>query len=107
MLLNKKQQFSEIVLMIRRSQYNAIKTVNAEMINLYWNVGKYINKQLKSTKWGKSVVEELAEYLSQNEPNLKGFSDKNLWRMKQFFETYKDYPKLSPQIGRASCRERV
>lgn len=102
MQLSQQQNFSEIVLMIRQAQYNAMKTVNAEMINLYWNVGEYISKQLEAAKWGESVVKELAVYLSQNEPDLKGFSDKNLWRMKQFYETYKDYPKLSPLVREIS-----
>lgn len=52
MQLDKRQQFSEVVLMIRQAQYNAMKTVNAEMINLYWNVGAYISKQLETSKWG-------------------------------------------------------
>ena len=82
MQLDKRQQFSEVVLMIRQAQYNAMKTVNAEMINLYWNIGAYISKQLETSKWEESVVKELANFLAQTEPDLKGFSDKNLWRMK-------------------------
>jgi len=42
-----------------------------------------------------SVVKELAQYIQRTEPEIKSFSDKNLWRMKQFYETYKDFPKLS------------
>lgn len=72
-----------------------MKTVNAKIISLYWNVEEYISKQLETAKWGTSVVKELANYLFQNEPDVKGFSDKNLWRMKPFYETYKDYPKPS------------
>ncbi len=48
------------------------------------------------------MVVELADYLQKNEPDLKGFSDKNLWRMKQFYETYKDLPKLSPLVREIS-----
>ena len=102
MELSQQHNFSEIVLMIRQAQYNAIKVVNKEMINMYWNVGQYISNQLETAKWGESVVKELAIYLSQNEPDLKGFSDKNLWRMKQFYETYKDYPKLSTLLREIS-----
>jgi len=102
MELSQQQQFSEIVSMIRQAQYNAVKAVNKEMINLYWNVGQYISNQLEAAKWGESVVKELANYLAQNEPGLKGFSDKNLWRMKQFYETYKDYPKLSTLLREIS-----
>jgi predicted nuclease of restriction endonuclease-like (RecB) superfamily len=102
MQLSPQQQFSEIVLMIRQTQYNAMKTVNKEMIDLYWNIGQYITTQLETARWGESVVKELANYLSQNEPDLKGFSDKNLWRMKQFYETYKDFPKLSTLLREIS-----
>lgn len=55
-----------------------------------------------SAAWGQSIVEELANYLQENEPDLKGFSDKNLWRMKQLYETYKDFPKLSPMVREIS-----
>jgi predicted nuclease of restriction endonuclease-like (RecB) superfamily len=102
MELSQQQNFSEIVLMIRQAQYNAMKSVNREMIDLYWNVGQYISSQLETAKWGESVVKELANYLAQNEPDLKGFSDKNLWRMKQFYETYKDSPKLSTLLREIS-----
>jgi predicted nuclease of restriction endonuclease-like (RecB) superfamily len=102
MQVNQQQNFSKIVLMIRQAQYNAVKTVNKEMIDLYWNVGQYISNQLETAKWGESVVKELATYLATNEPDLKGFSDKNLWRMKQFYEIYRDYPKLSTLLREIS-----
>jgi predicted nuclease of restriction endonuclease-like (RecB) superfamily len=57
---------------------------------------------VEQADWGQSVVKELAEYIAQTEPNLKGFSDKNLWRMKQFYDTYKDYPKLSTLLREIS-----
>jgi predicted nuclease of restriction endonuclease-like (RecB) superfamily len=40
-------------------------------------------------------VSEFAKFITQNDPTIKGFSDKNLWRMKQFYETYQDNEKLS------------
>jgi hypothetical protein len=43
-------------------------------------------------------VAELASFITQNDPTIKGFSDKNLWRMKQFYETYHDDEKLSPLL---------
>ncbi len=88
-------KFSDIIQIIKNSRNSAVKAVNAEMINLYWKIGEHISIKVKESEWGKSVVKELAEYIQSTEPYLKGFSDKNLWRMKQFYETYKDYPKLS------------
>ena len=98
MQVDKHKQFSDIILLIRQAQNNAIKVINTELINLYWNIGQYISIRITTSAWGESIVKELADFLSRNEPDLKGFSDKNLWRMKQFYETYKDYPKLSPLV---------
>lgn len=95
-------RFTDIILLIRQSRTNAIKTVNAELINLYWNIGEYISRKLEISEWGDSVVSELAGYIRQNEPEIKGFSDKNLWRMKQFYETYKAFPKLSTLLREIS-----
>lgn len=88
-------RFVDIIQLIKQSRTNAIRAVNAELINLYWSIGEYISKKLEVAEWGESVVIELAKYIKLNEPEVKGFSDKNLWRMKQFYETYKDSPKLS------------
>jgi hypothetical protein len=77
------RQFSEIVSLIHQARNNALKVVNIELINLYWNIGEHISKRIANAEWGQSVVQQLAEYLQKNEPDLKRFSDKNLWRMKQ------------------------
>ena len=61
-----------------------------------------ISIRVENSEWGKSVVKELANYIQFTEPDLKGFSDKNLWRMKQFYETYKDSPKLSALLREIS-----
>ena len=55
---------------------------------MYWNIGKYISSKVASSEWGDSVVNNLAEYIAQKNPDLKGFSNKNLWRMKKFYEAY-------------------
>lgn len=95
-------RFVDIVQLIKQSRSNAIKAVNAELINLYWSIGGYISEKLELAEWGDSVVSELAKYIQQNEPEIKGFSDKNLWRMKQFYVTYKDFPQLSTLLREIS-----
>lgn len=94
--------FSEIINLIKQSRLNAIRAVNAELINLYWKIGKYISKKIDRAEWGDAVVMELAKYIQQNEPEIKGFSDKNIWRMKQFYEAYKELPKLSTLLREIS-----
>lgn len=102
MQIDKQKQFNDIVLLIKQAQGKAIKAVNKELIDLYWNIGKYISAKIESSTWGESVVKELAEFLNRTDPTLKGFSDKNLWRMKQFYETYRESAKLSPLVREIS-----
>lgn len=90
------KHFSDIIQIIKNARSNAIRAVNSELINLYWNVGAYISQKVEDSEWGQSVVKELSQFIARTEPEIKGFSDKNLWRMKQFYEAYKDFPKLSP-----------
>jgi predicted nuclease of restriction endonuclease-like (RecB) superfamily len=95
-------RFTDIITLIKQSRTNAIKSVNGELINLYWNIGEYISKKIEHSEWGDSVVAELANFIKTQEPEIKGFSDKNIWRMKQFYETYKDFPKLSTLLREIS-----
>lgn len=96
------KRFTDIIQLIKLSQTNAIKAVNAELINLYWNIGEYVSRKIEQSEWGDSVVTELAIYIQQNEPEIKGVSDKNIWRMRQFYETYKDFSKLSTVLREIS-----
>ena len=95
-------RFSDIIQLIKQAQANATKAVNTELINLYWKIGEYISKKIKQSEWGESVVKELANFIQSNEPEIKGFSDKNIWRMKQFYETYQDHPNLAPLVREIS-----
>jgi predicted nuclease of restriction endonuclease-like (RecB) superfamily len=95
-------RFTYIIELIKQSRSNAIKAVNVELINLYWSIGEYISKKIEHSEWGDSVIKELAKFIQTLEPEIKGFSDKNIWRMKQFYETYKDFPKLSTALREIS-----
>jgi predicted nuclease of restriction endonuclease-like (RecB) superfamily len=88
-------RFKDIIKLIKHSRTNAIKSVNAELINLYWNIGAYIHKKIEQSEWGDAIVTELSDFIRLNEPEIKGFSDKNIWRMKQFYESYKDFQKFA------------
>ena len=90
-----QKQFTEITSLIASAKSRAYQAVNKELVTLYWHVGEYVSKQVISKAWGKSVVQELADYIQKYEPNIKGFSAQNIWRMKQFYETYAENTKLS------------
>jgi len=69
--------------------------VNTQLIDLYWKVGGYISRKIKADGWGKGTVKELSIYIQRRQPGIRGFSPQNLWRMRQFFDTYSGHPKLS------------
>jgi predicted nuclease of restriction endonuclease-like (RecB) superfamily len=87
---------------IRSAQYDALKAVNKEHINLYWDIGRMIVEKQKGESWGKSIVERLAEDLRKEFPSVAGFSAQNLWRMRQFFIEYQSDAKLSPLVREIS-----
>lgn len=89
------KQFAEVLQQIQTAKQHAFQQVNKVLVQLYWNIGQYISNQIEQTDWGKSTVEELAIFIQKNEPSTNGFTARNIWRMKQFFETYADFPKLS------------
>jgi predicted nuclease of restriction endonuclease-like (RecB) superfamily len=82
--------FTEIASLIQTSRARAYQAVNRELIDLYWEVGRVISSKIAAAEWGDKVVEELARFLMRREPGLKGFARANLFRMRQFYETYRD-----------------
>jgi len=73
-----KTFFKEIKERIYKAQYDALKAVNKELINLYWDIGKSIVAKQSERGWGKSVVETLANDLQKEFPGIQGFSARNL-----------------------------
>lgn len=76
-----------------------MKAVNAELIQMYWEIGAYVSTRVKNGGWGKNVVIAFSEFLQSHYPGIKGFSAQNIWRMKQFYETYYGNEKLPPLEG--------
>ena len=81
---------NKIITLIEEARQNALKSVNAELIRLYWNVGEYLSTENGKTSWGDSFIDETAKYIKENCPEIKGFTRRGLYRMKQFYETYKE-----------------
>jgi len=93
--IHTQKDFNDLLNLIQKTRQKAYSHINTALILLYWQIGKHISERVASATWGKSVVTELAKFISHNDPEIKGFSDKNLWRMKQFYETYHENKKLS------------
>jgi predicted nuclease of restriction endonuclease-like (RecB) superfamily len=93
-----KNLLIEVKQRIRSAQYAALKAVNKQLIELYWDIGKTIVTRQQGTTWGKSVVEQLAKDLQAEFPGISGFSAANLWRMRLFYESYAENEKLAPLV---------
>lgn len=92
------QHFGPILDLIRQSRGRALQAVNAALVDLHWGIGRYLSGKIREEGWGQGTVRDLAAWLQSREPGLRGFSAQNLWRTRQFFETYKDDEELSPLV---------
>jgi predicted nuclease of restriction endonuclease-like (RecB) superfamily len=78
----------EVKSKIRSAQYEAMRAVNASLVQLYWEIGKSIIEKQQQLGWGKSVVENLSRDLQAEFPGMRGLSARNLWLMVSFYEEY-------------------
>jgi predicted nuclease of restriction endonuclease-like (RecB) superfamily len=83
-----EQAFAEVINLIHSARGRALAAVNTALVDLYWQLGEYISRKIEAATWGEGVVDQLANYIQEKAPNLSGFTRRNLFRMRQFFETY-------------------
>lgn len=96
-----------IIGLIQKKQFQTLKLINTETINLYWDIGKEIYSQQSEKGWGKSIVQVLSEELQKEFPGAKGYSAANLWRMRNFYLTYRDSEKLAPLVREISWSNNI
>lgn len=89
--------FDEIKSKIRTAQYAAMREVNIQLIELYWEIGKAISEKQK-LGWGKNVVRKLSDELLREFPKSTGLSASNLWLMSQFYNNYYQIENLVPLV---------
>jgi len=91
-------EYDEVISIIERTRENAFQAVNREMISMYWEIGAYVSDKVKHSGWGESIVADLARFIQAERPDIKGFSASNIWRMRQFYETYRDSENLATTL---------
>lgn len=95
---NTPSSFGEITELIQSAKQQAYRAINTELVNLYWQVGEIISRKIESDGWGKTTIQALSSYIRESQPGIRGFSASNLWRMRQFHETYSENQILSPLV---------
>ncbi len=90
---------SEIKAAIRASRNKAIRQLSRAVIESYWDIGRRILESQQVHGWGKGIVEQLALDLQREFPGTEGYSSRNLWDMRRFFETYGSFPNLRQRVA--------
>lgn len=82
---------------IRRAQVKATLSANAEMISMYWDIGRMIHERQQHEGWGAKVIPRLSLNIRNELPEVKGFSERNLKRMIAFYRKYSLLSANGPQ----------
>lgn len=94
--------FQKVIEIVESAKQQTFRKANEELIKMYWQVGEYISEQTEKSTYGDSFVNNLAEYITQYYPAIKGFNRRGLYRMRQFYETYKNEEKVSTLLTQLS-----
>ena len=87
---------------IEESRQNALKKVNEELIKMYWKVGEFLSKETEHASYGDAYIDEISREIQETFPGIKGFNRRGLYRMKKFYETYKDNEIVTPLVTQIS-----
>ena len=97
-LKNTTESVEEIVRIVKKARERTYRRVNEELILMYQEIGKCLSKKSKEASYGSNYIENVADFFAQNYPDLKGFTHRGLYRIKQFYKVYKDDEKVSPLV---------
>lgn len=100
--MEKESEFKEIINIIQLHRKNAYRKINEELVTMYYEVGKYLSKKVASGGWGSKTIDNLIITIKTQYPSLKGFNRAGLYRMIQFYETYRDNIIVSPLVTQLS-----
>lgn len=90
---------AEVKERVRNAQYNALKSVNKELVDLYWDIGRLIYQRQADADHGAAIVDQLSSDLRKEFPGIAGFSRRNVFYMREFYLTYYNQPKVQPLVA--------
>lgn len=83
-----RNDFSQVLGIINYHRQRVSKAVDDESLRMIWEVGAYVSQKLKASEWGTSVVRQLSEFIRTQNPTLRGWSYRTIYKMVQFYDTY-------------------
>ena len=102
-----RESITDIVKMIETHRVNAYRKVNEELVMMYYEIGKYLSEKVASEKWGSKVIDKIAKEINNKYPTLKGFNRAGLYRMMQFYDTYRDNEFVSALLRQISWSNNI
>lgn len=94
-----KQAVGFIKQAIQRSQARALRSVNNEVLSLYYGVGRYVSEHSRKGTWGTGAIKTISEQLQKEIPGLTGFSESSIKNMRRFYEEWSDFVNRQPMAG--------
>lgn len=91
-----------LIQIISQSKQNALKKVNEELIHMYWKVGQFLSAESTKATFGDAYIDSIAEEIQSAFPGIKGFNRRGLYRMKKFYEIYKEDEFVSTLLSQIS-----
>ena len=95
------RHFQQLYDLIKLARSRSLVVVNREHLNLFWQVGAFIEAKLSEGSWGDKVVDQFSEWLKQMDPSVKNFDRRNIYRMRTFFLAYSSI-QMKPEKGGAA-----
>lgn len=96
-----KEDFESVYNIISTHRNRVVKQLNGESIMMAWEVGGFISGKLRTSAWGSGVVRQLAEYIHTQDPTVRGWSYRTIYRMVNFYEAYSS-PAFIELVGKVS-----
>ena len=100
--MNNELDFKDIINIIHSHRQNAYRKVNEELVAMYYEIGGYLSQKIKLGEWGSKTIDNLVNEIKGQYPHLKGFNRTGLYRMIQFYDTYRDNEIVSPLVTQLS-----
>ena len=85
-----QNDLKEIITIIQSHKERAYRKINEELVSMYFEIGKYLSNKMKNEKWGSKAIEKVSLAITKEYPNIKGLNKTGLYRVIQFYETYRD-----------------
>jgi len=92
----------KLIEIIETSRNNALRKVNEEFIRMYWLVGEYLSIESMKATFGDKYIDMISKEIQEMFPGIRGFNRRGLYRMKQFYELYRDNAIVSPLLTQLS-----